>query len=1183
MIPACIRHFELSEAPLARASVITCSETQHLIILDTHHIISDGISVALLVQDFVKLYSNQQLPELRVQYKDFTLWQNRYFQTSAAQAQREYWLNLYAGEIPVLQLPADYSRPKVQSFEGDRLLFELDNRFIQKLQRITKETFSTPYMILLSAFQIMLSKYTGQEDIIVGTPVGGRSHADLENVMGMFVNTLAIRSCPKGDLSFTAFLSDMKDRLLNAFENQEYPFEALVEQLNIPRNMSRNPIFDVMFVLQNLDVNEVEKEDFRIKPYAYTNKIAKFDLTLEIVDLKDSLMVYFEYCTKLYKKETVEAWAAAYFTVLETILDHPDILLKDICVVSEEERSQIIYEFNDTKADYPSHQTIHGLVEEQAARTPEHTAILCEGKAITYRELNERSNRLARRLREIGVGPGTYVGIVMSRSVDMIVGALGILKSGGAYIPMEASLPKSRMLHILGSLEQSCLVTQSNQHAAIEAAAELPNVRQVICLDEEEAVLDNYAGDNLPKLAAPQDIAYAIFTSGSTGVPKGVVVAHHTAVNLIDWVNRTFGMSASDRGLFITSLSFDLSVYDVFGMLSAGGSIRIATERELGDPEQLVRILSSESITFWDSAPAALQQLTAFFPGIEARSGQNALRLVFLSGDWIPLTLPDMVRSAFEGAQVVSLGGATEATIWSNFYPIGDIESDWASIPYGKPIQNAKYYILDSHMQPCPIGVAGDLYIGGQCLAVGYLNAPELTAEKFIPNPFAGNEGERMYRTGDVARWCADGNMEFLGRVDHQVKIRGYRVELGEIGSQLIKHKAVREAIVIDRMDLNGQKYLCAYIVANADEEIDTDELKAYLAGELPNYMIPAYMLQLDGIPVTSNGKVDRKALPEPDARMNEKEAYAEAQNEVEAKLVELWQEVLGVQRVGTKDNFFNLGGHSLKATALMARINQTFDIEVPLAHIFQYATIRQLAPVITAFTELGSKISQPLTLLSKPNRKPVFCFPPITGYGIVFKGLAESLGDYSIYAFDFMKDNDLLQLYVNEILGVQASGSYILLGYSAGGNVAFEVAKLMEQQGHKVEQLVLLDSLRRDAVQQQSSEEIERDAETLLDEVAWRYGSYLSDVTFRTLVTQRIVDYSHYLNRTVNDGHVQAAVNYVYSEEHNFTDTWETSAVQPIEAFQGFGKHVELLQPDFIVRNAEVIRRILDRVMITL
>jgi tyrocidine synthetase-3 len=1183
IIAACIKPFELTEAPLARASVIACSDTKHLLVIDTHHIIADGMSVALLVQDLVQLYSNQRLPELRVQYKDFTLWQNRYFLSSAAQLPRDYWLNLYAGEIPVLQLPVDYARPKVQSFEGDRLLFKLDESFVHKLQRMAKETSSTPYMILLSAFQIMLSKYSGQEDIIVGTPVSGRSHADLEHIAGMFVNTLAIRSQPRGSQSFIAFLTEMKGTLLNAFEHQEYPFEALVEQLNIPRNMSRNPIFDVMFVLQNLDVIEVEQADFRIKPYTYTNKIAKFDLTLEIVDLKDELLVYFEYCTKLYKKATVEAWAAAYFTILDTIFEQPEILLKDICVISEEEKQRVVYGFNDTQQEYPQHQTIHGMVEEQAARTPQQPAILCDGQQLTYAELNERANRVAWKLRELGVGPGVYVGITMKRSSEMIIGALAILKAGGAYIPLEATLPKARMAHILGTLGRTCVVTTSDQQTVQEAAAELPNVTAMIYMDEASAALSGYAVDNPQPLAGPQDTAYTIFTSGSTGVPKGVVVAHRTAVNLIDWVNRTFEMGSSDRGLFITSLSFDLSVYDVFGMLAAGGSIRVATERELGEPEQLVRILANEPITFWDSAPAALQQLTAYFPKLTASSGERrrSLRLVFLSGDWIPLTLPDQVRAAFEGAQVVSLGGATEATIWSNYYPIEAIDPEWVSIPYGKPIQNASYYILDQHLQPCPIGVAGDLYIGGQCLAIGYLNAPELTAEKFIVNPFVAGEGARMYRTGDVARWRADGNMEFLGRVDHQVKIRGYRVELGEIGSQLIRHKAVREAIVIDREDGQGQKYLCAYIVAA--EEIDGEQLKAYLAGELPAYMIPTYMLQLDSIPITSNGKVDRKALPEPDARMNETEAYTEAKNETEAKLVELWQEVLGASQVGTHDNFFNLGGQSLKATALMASINEAFDIGIPLSHIFQFPTISQLAPVIAAFKELGSQTNETLALLGQPNRKPVFCFPPITGYGIVFKAIADALTDYSVYAFDFVNSDELLQLYIDQMLMVQKHGPYTLLGYSAGGNIAFELAKLMEEQGHQVEQVILLDSLRREAVQQQATEEIERDAEALLDEVAWRYGSYLNHSSFRSLVTQRIVDYSHYLNGLVNDGRIQAAVRYVSSEEYDFAETWLGSSVHEVEVYQGSGKHVELLQPGFIDWNTQVIRGILDGVMIAL
>jgi amino acid adenylation domain-containing protein len=697
-----------------------------------------------------------------------------------------------------------------------------------------------------------------------------------------------------------------------------------------------------------------------------------FDLNLHVTEMFDQITCVLEYCTELFKKPTMQRFVSYFNKIVSDLILQPEKKLFELEIIPQEEKQQILYDFNNTPANYSTDRTLEQVFEEQSQRTPNHIALVFDDKEMSYKELNRRANQLARRLRETGI-TSFFVGVIIDRTIEMIIAVMGILKAGGAYVPLEPYLPDARIFRILSSLKVTCVLTNHYHLQKLAVIArELPELTHVFCLDEgtegtvahpKESLLvgktvvipreiNRYPDHNLSPLTQAEDVAYVIYTSGSTGLPKGVVVKHKPVINVIEWVKKTFHVGIADKLLFIASLSFDLSVYDIFGILACGGCIRVASHADIRNPQRLLEIMLDEGITFWDSAPAALQQLVPLFSEVrnELETHRHHLRLVFLSGDWIPVTLPVELRKTFIGVKVIGLGGATEATIWSNYYPIGVVDPFWNSIPYGKPIQNAKYYILDQYLRICPIGVAGDLYIGGQCLATGYINDVELTSVKFLDNPFV--QGKIIYKTGDVARWFEDGNMEFLGRLDNQVKLRGLRIELGEIENQLLNHDKVAEAIVIIRGDKAEDKYLCAYIVPDPEDEdeISDNELQEYLTKELPDYMIPSYFVTLENMPLSPNGKRDRKSLPEPDKISSKSdEQYIAPRNFVEKKLAHIWAEVLEIEedRISINSNFFEIGGNSLKSIKLISNIHKELEVKISLVKLFAGPELRKIAEFI--------------------------------------------------------------------------------------------------------------------------------------------------------------------------------------------------------------------------------------------
>jgi amino acid adenylation domain-containing protein/FkbM family methyltransferase len=952
--------FDLARGPLIRTTLLRLAPEEHVLLLTQHHIVSDGWSMGVFVRELASLYrafclgEPSPLAPLAIQYADFARWQRGWLRGEALAHQLSHWRQRLDGAPALLELPADRPRPSVQTFRGADRVLEIPAALAGGLEDLSRRHGVSLFMTLLAAFQVLLSRYTGREDVVVGTPIANRNRLETEGLVGFFVNTLVLRVGLSGDPALSELLRRVRDVSLDAYTFQDVPFEKLVEELRPERDLSHPPLFQVLFALHNALPMELELPGLTLSRLEPEGKTAKFDLALHVQPRRDgSFSVLARFNRDLFDGTTMDRLLRHFRNLLQAAAVAPESRISALPMLEESERWQMLAEWNDMAAVFLDDVALHEPFEEQARRDPAAPALDFGGEVMTYGELDRQADRLARRLAALGAGPGDLVGVHLDRSPEMAVAVLGVLKSGAAYVPLETSWPRERLRWILSVQGIDRVVTHASRRQAL-AEAGLP-ASGAVCLDEpgRESQVAHRAG--------PDDLAYVIFTSGSTGTPKGVMVRHRPAVNLVHWVNRTFGVGPSDRLLFVTNLSFDLSVYDLLGVLAAGGTVRIASRAESRDPQRLAGILIDEGITFWDSAPAALQQLVPFFP----ETMETALRLVFLSGDWIPVSLPDRVRESFSGARVVSLGGATEATIWSNFHPVGEVDPAWKSIPYGRPIANARYHVLDAGLGPCPIGVPGDLYIGdvgGDCLALGYSKAPDLTADRFVPDPVGLEPGARLYRTGDRARYWKDGTLEFLGRLDSQVKLRGYRIELGEIETVLAAHPGVREAVALVRQDTPGDQRLAAYLIA-ASTEVPATELRVWCLERLPDYMVPAAFVTLEQWPLSGTGKLDRKALPAPFAPRTETAQIVAGvpRTEMERVVAAVWREVIGIETAGVNDNFFDLGGHSLLLARVQARLSEILGRELPMVDLFRYPTVGSLAEALSGVVDQEPVATAPL------------------------------------------------------------------------------------------------------------------------------------------------------------------------------------------------------------------------------
>ncbi|RAP22565.1 Bacitracin synthetase 3 (BA3) [Brevibacillus laterosporus] len=919
--------FHLGQGPLFRAELVTYAKDKHLFMIDMHHIISDGVSIATLCDELSNLYAGADLPQLRIQYKDFAVWQQEFYRTEMMKAQESYWLQHLSGEVPVLQLSTDFLRPAEQSFQGDTVFFVTDAELSRNLHELTAHTGTTMYMILLAAFQVLLAKYSDQDDILVGTVSAGRSHNDLQSMVGMFLNTLVIRSYPVGEKTFATFLAEVKETSLHAFENQDYPFEELVKKLGVQRDLSRNPFFDVLFVMQNAETrSDLILGEALISSYPAGFDAAKFDLTFQVTEGGESLSFALNYCTKLFKRETIERMSTHFTQLIRAIVKNPHIHLADIDMLTDEEKEELLVAYNPTPTSYPADKTIQQLFEEQAALIPDHVAVRFENHQLTYQELNERANQLARHLQTHGVTTESIVGIMVKRSLEMIIGILGVLKAGGAYLPLDPDYPQERIMYMLEDSGSKVLLTQT---AFLQEEIPLLFRGDIILIDGED--ICQQESSNLVECTTSDSLAYLIYTSGSTGKPKAVLIEHKAVHNFMLGMLDLIPFSNQSVILSLTSMSFDIFVLETLLPLTTGAEVIIATEEQQVSPSQITHLLRKHRVNLLQMTPSRMNMVINQTDGA---MGLSDLEAILIGGEAFPEQLLTRLQQV-TSARLFNMYGPTETTVWSSIHEL----THATAVSIGRPIRNTKFYILNENQQIQPIGVAGELYIGGDGVARGYWNRADLTEERFILNPFV--EGERLYRTGDRAMRLADGNVKHLGRTDDQVKIRGYRVELSEIEVMLLRHEAIHMAAITVQEETGQEKSLVAYYVSQ--EVISAAELRLLLMQTLPSYMIPAYFVHMEFFPLTPNGKINRNALPKSKQDPLHYD-YAIPTNEMEVKLVVIWQELLGIEKVGVNQNFFELGGHSLLGIEMVERAKIVLQTEVALMDIFKFPTISTLS-----------------------------------------------------------------------------------------------------------------------------------------------------------------------------------------------------------------------------------------------
>jgi amino acid adenylation domain-containing protein len=1166
IIQGFIRPFDLSRAPLLRVGLLKLHPTRHILLLDMHHIIGDGVSMAIMVRELVHLYRGATLPELRIQYKDFSAWQNKLMKSEVIAKQERYWLNTFSGAIPVLDLPADYARPALQSFEGASFEFEVDPEFAARLKQLAQETGSTLYMVLLAAYAVLLAKYTGQEEIIIGSPIAGRSHADLETIIGMFVNTLAMYITPRSGATFLEFLKEVRENALAAYENQDCQFEELVDKLDVRRDFGRNPLFDVMFVLENMEVEPVEIEGLKISPFPVVNRIAKFDITLRATEGETGIDFSLDYCTKLFKAATIERMAGHFLRILTAITENRTIKLAEIELLSEAEKHLLIQGFNSVKAQYPN-QTFGELFEAQARKTPSKTAVVCGLQRLTYQDLERRANQLAGALSKKGVTTGSVVGLTLEPGCPMIIGILGVLKTGAAYLPIDPLCPIERFRFMMKDSGAKLILTQSNPDD-LEMEWETLRIDEFNDLNEEpfQAISTH----------TPRNLVYVIYTSGTSGQPKGVQVENGSLVNYVTWFTRKAGLTSQDKTVLVSSYAFDLGYTGLFPALASGCELHLLPKEEYLEPERLLDYIQTHQITYIKATPSLFTMITHTVSHLKSGAGLP-LRLVVLGGEPIHPDDIEAFRRKNPHTGFMNHYGPTETTIGCVAHAIdfNRFASFKEQPVIGSPIQNTQVYILDRNLKLAPLGVPGEIHIGGAGLARGYLNLPELNAAKFVDNPWVS--GERMYRTGDRARWLPDGTIQFLGRIDSQVKIRGYRIEVGEIEKRLLEYEPIREVVVSAKEDDSGAKYLCAYLVAK--RTLSVAEIRKYLRKALPDYMCPSCLVQLEKMPVTSNGKIDRRALPKPEGNIQTGVEYVAPQNEIDAKLAQIWQKLLGVERVGVLDNFFDLGGNSLKIFSLMMKVNQVFGVAYPMRELFNAPTIRAMSEnILKIHVEHGE---DSMMLLNEACEKKIFAFPPASAYGLAYLRMAKLFETHGFYGFNFIEAESRIGDYVELITKVQPEGDYVLFGYSAGGNLAFEVAKELKKRGFKVADLILLDSVRR--FEPQADREADPAAEIgeLIDHMHRLIGFHGDD----QMIAEKIKRYSIYLNQLVNSGWIDANIHLIWSvseagEEADqlarFKERWGEVTWGEFRQYQGFGPHHQMLDEDFERLNAAVIQNIL-------
>jgi amino acid adenylation domain-containing protein len=1054
--------FDLGELPLLRIRLLKLRPQQHILLLNLHHIIGDSWSMGVLFREIGTLYEAfsadrcSPLPDLEIQYADYALWERRWLKADVLERQLSYWRDRLAGASLTLELPLDRPRPERESFRGLREEQSLPQELSNKLRQLCEREGVTLYMTLLAAFQVLLSKYSGQEDILVGSPVANRNQPDTEGLIGCFLNTLVMRTDLSGDPTFTELLRNVREVALGAFENQDVPFEKIVSELRPERTLSHSPLFQVMFVLENAPVHPLTIQGLTVKSRYLGTGATKFDLTLFALEVEGSLELKLDYNTDLFDAQTIRRMLDHFQTLLEGIATKPGERLSALSLLKDSEREELISGLNAYEQDYPVHCTLVDLFQQQAELTPDATAVVFEGQSLSYAELNVRANQLAHLLRQSNVAAEVCVGLLVDRSVEMLVALLGILKAGGAYVPLDPRQPKTRLLFQLEETKAPVLVTQKRYCGEVAAYT-----GRTVCLDRDHGLLERERKSNPVWTIDPHDLAYVIFTSGTTGAPKGTLIDHSSLTNYLCWFNEDVGSEVRHMPV-ITGLWFDMSLKQILAPLLRGDIVWLLPEQIVSDPAALLQACARFRRVGLNVVPSVWRMI---LDEIESSGVAENLAYIIFGGEKLSADLVQRSFVLLPHSQIWNLYGPTEATSNAS----GGRVFPEAAVTIGRPIANARVVILDNELQPVPIGVPGELHIGGMGLARGYLNRPQLTVEKFIENPFGKQSGDRLYKTGDRARFLADGSIEYLGRVDNQVKIRGYRVEPDEIEAVVNKHPLVSKSVVVAREDQRSEKRLVAYIVLTEETETIISDLRRWVKQQLPDYAIPSSFVVLDELPLTSNGKLDRRALPVPDGKEFLDNAFVAPRNTLELLLTKTWEQVLEVQPIGVKDNFFELGGDSFSAVRLFAQIANVYGKRLPPATLFHAPTVEQMASLLNE-EKWSPRWSSLVPIQPGGSRPPLFCLHLALGHVLFYRDLAQRLGlDQPLYGFQpqgldstqpyHSRIEEMACHYIKEMRTLQPEGPYYLAGSSSGGLIAFEMAQQLHAEGQKVGLVALFDT----------------------------------------------------------------------------------------------------------------------------
>ncbi len=972
------RPFDLSKGPLLRVHLIKLQATEHVLSIIMHHIISDGWSVGIFVNEFSQLYNSfvkgqkPLLPPLKIQYADFAVWQKKKLEGEIREKQLPYWKRKLAGHLPVLELPTDHPRPAIKTYRGSHRQATIKGPLVEKVRQLARKHDTTLFMTLLSAFYALLYRYARQEDICVGTPIANRNRAETEGLIGFFVNTLVLRNDLSGEPSFSELLQRTRSVALEAFSNQDLPFEMLVEELQPERSMSHTPLFQVMFVYQNALEGSLQLPDLKVEPIPLRNENAKFDLTLTVAELPNEFALDIEYDTDLFEAPTIDRFLMHFQRLLAEAVEHPELPITRLDLLTEQEKKLLLEEWQPKGPDFKAEKCIHHWFEEQAAQNPDRPALTFEGQHWTYRQLNEKANQLAHFLGKYDLKPDDLVAIYAERSPQLIVAILGVLKAGAAYLPIDPVYPPERVAFMLQDADAKLILSET----ALQEKLASKN-KPVVLLDAQWSEIEKFPKQNPQTTVKPEHLIYVIYTSGSTGKPKGTLITHYNVARLFQATEHWFHFTEHDVWTLFHSYAFDFSVWEIWGALLYGGRLVIVPQLVSRSPESFYRLLLQEKVTVLNQTPSAFKQLIHAEEQIGQAPYKTHLRYIIFGGEALELNSlrPWFEKHGDRQPQLINMYGITETTVHVTYRPItlADVQSAQGSV-IGVPIPDLQVYILDQYLQPVPIGIPGEIHVGGAGLARGYLNRPELTATKFVPHPFSDQKNARLYRSGDLGRFLPNGDIEYLGRIDNQIKIRGFRIELGEIESVLAQHPAVRSCLVTTAKDHQGNNFIAAYIVPKQDQHVNAQALREHLRQSLPEYMVPSAFVVLEEFPLTPNGKIDRRALPDPlTHRIDLQRAYQPPRTPTEETLANIFAEILNIEQVGANDHFFELGGHSLLATQLISRIRDALGVELPLKILFEHPVVEELAKAIDRLnTQPSAEELPPITRVERTPPLPL-------------------------------------------------------------------------------------------------------------------------------------------------------------------------------------------------------------------